>query len=127
MLYIQTQDYTVVPNQKELNQVSVQRSGKGLGPLDQIFWMRIALGMLGGFVAGALGYLSSNPQAFRSGVGICFMTYVASYILARWFIGQHLPPTDYRKMVTTGLAGYVFMFLVVWILYNTFVMANQTG
>jgi len=74
-----------------------------------------------------LNHVRNNSEAIRSGVGICFMTYVASYILARWFIGQHLPPTDYRKMVTTGLAGYVFMFLVVWILYNTSVMAGQTG
>ena len=97
-----------------------------LGPIDKIFWMRVGFGVLAGILAGALGYLSYNPQAFR-GIGIGFMIYFVSYILARFLFGKRLPPTDYRKMVTTGMAGYVFMFLFVWILYNTFSLGQQTG
>ncbi|MFQ5969142.1 MAG: hypothetical protein ACE5J2_01420 [Nitrososphaerales archaeon] len=97
-----------------------------LGPIDQIFWMRILFGVVAGIIAGALGYLSFNPMAFR-GIGIGFMIYFASYVVARFSIGKYLPPTDYRKMITTGMAGYVFMFMVMWILYNTFTLAEQTG
>jgi hypothetical protein len=88
--------------------------------------MRIGFGVLAGIVAGALGYLSYNPQAFR-GIGIGFIIYFASYIVAKSSIGKQLPPTDYRKMVTTGMGGYVFMFLFMWILYNTFALTEQTG
>lgn len=88
--------------------------------------MRIVFGVLAGIVAGALGYLSFNPQAFR-GIGIGFMIYFVSYIVAKFYVGKNLPPTDYRKMITTGMAGYVFMFMFVWILYNTFVLAERTG
>jgi hypothetical protein len=88
--------------------------------------MRLGFGVLAGIIAGALGFLSYNPQAFR-GIGVGFMVYFVSYILARFAIGRNLPPTDYRKMVTTGMGGYVFMFLFVWILYNTFVFTQQTG
>ena len=87
--------------------------------------MRIGLGVLAGVIAGALGYLSFNPMAFR-GIGIGFMIYFVSYVVARFSIGRHLPPTDYRKMVTTGMGGYVFLFLSVWILYNTFTLGQQT-
>lgn len=88
--------------------------------------MRIVFGVLAGIVAGALGYLSFNPQAFR-GIGIGFMIYFVSYIVAKFYVGKNLPPTDYRKMITTGMAGYVFMFMFVWILYNTFVLTERTG
>lgn len=88
--------------------------------------MRIGFGVLAGIVAGALGYLSYNPQAFR-GIGIGFIIYFASYIVAKFSFGKQLPPTDYRKMVTTGMGGYVFMFLFMWILYNTFALTEQTG
>jgi len=88
--------------------------------------MRIGFGVLAGILAGALGYLSFNPMAFR-GIGIGFMIYFVSYIVTRFSFGKHLPPTDYRKMVTTGMAGYVFMFMFTWILYNTFSLGQQTG
>ncbi len=88
--------------------------------------MRIGFGILAGILAGALGYLSYNPMAFR-GVGIGFMIYFLSYIVAKFSFGKSLPPSDYRKMVTTGVGGYVFMFLFMWILYNTFVRIQQTG
>lgn len=97
-----------------------------LGPIDKIFWMRIGFGILAGILAGVLGYLSYNPMAFR-GVGIGFLIYFVSYIVARFVFGKNLPPTDYRKMVTTGMGGYVFMFLFVWIMYNTLSLGQQTG
>jgi len=88
--------------------------------------MRIVLGVLAGILAGLLGYLSYNPMAFR-GIGIGFMIYFVSYVVARFSFGKLLPPTDYRKMVTTGMAGYVFMFMFTWILYNTFSLTQQTS
>lgn len=94
-----------------------------MSPIDKIFWMRIGLAVIAGIIAGALGYLSFNPQAF--GIGVGFIVYFASYFIARFSFAKHLPPTDYRKMVTTGMLGYVFMFMVVWILYNTFVVSEQ--
>lgn len=112
--------------QKELILVYKQRSEKTLSPIDKIFWMRIGLGVLAGIIAGALGYLSDNPHAFRA-IGIGFMMYFASYIVTRLYIAHELLPSDYRKMITTGMAGYVFMFLFSWILYNTFVFAKQIG
>ena len=97
-----------------------------MGPIDKIFWMRIGFGVVAGIVAGALGYLSINPMAFR-GVGIGFMIYFVSYVVARFQFQKILPPTDYKKMITTGMAGYVFIFMFVWILYNTFSLGQQTG
>lgn len=97
-----------------------------MGPIDKIFWMRIGFAVVAGVLAGALGYLSFNPMAFR-GIGVGFLIYFVSYIVARFMYGRILPPTDYRKMITTGIGGYVFLFLFVWIMYNTFTFGQQTG
>lgn len=91
-----------------------------MGPIDRIFWMRIGLGVLAGIAAGALGYDSFNPEAWWRGIGVAFMGYFASYIITRVYISKYLLPTEYRKMVTTGLPGYIFMFMIVWILHNTY-------
>ena len=87
--------------------------------------MRIGFGVVAGILAGALGYLSANPLAFR-GIGVGFMIYFVSYIVARFSFTKVLPPADYKKMITTGMAGYMFIFLFVWILYNTFSLGQQT-
>ena len=71
-----------------------------------------------GIVAGT-DFLSFDPL-WEYGIGVGFMFYFASYMIARIYISRYLLPTEYRKMVTTGLPGYIFMFLIVWILYNTY-------
>jgi hypothetical protein len=87
---------------------------------DKIFWLRIGFAVLAGIISGALGFLSNNPQAFR-GIGIGFLLYFITYIIARVAFGKRLPINEHRKLVTTGMGAYVFMFLTVWILYNTYV------
>ncbi len=87
---------------------------------DKIFWLRIGFAVLAGIISGALGFLSNNPQAFR-GIGIGFLLYFITYIIARVAFGKRLPISEHRKLVTTGMGAYVFMFLTVWILYNTYV------
>jgi len=91
---------------------------------DKIFWLRIGFAMLAGLISGALGYLSGNPQGFR-GIGIGFLLYFISYIVARIAFGKRVPLSEHRKLVTTGMGAYVFMFLTVWILYNTYVYEQQ--
>ncbi|MEM4400006.1 MAG: hypothetical protein QW776_02525 [Candidatus Nitrosocaldus sp.] len=100
-----------------------------MSPIDKIFWLRIGFAVLAGIVAGAMGFLSTNPQAFR-GIGIGFLLYFITYLIARFSFGKRIPPSESRKLVTTGMGGYVFMFLLVWILYNTFVyqqLASEQG
>lgn len=87
---------------------------------DKIFWLRIGFAVLAGIISGALGFLSNNPQAFR-GIGIGFLLYFITYIIARVAFGKRMPINEHRKLVTTGMGAYVFMFLTVWILYNTYV------
>ncbi len=96
-----------------------------MGPIDKIFWIRVGFAVLAGVLAGALGYVSLNPMAFR-GIGIGFLIYFISYIAVRVAFTKQLPPSDYKKLITTGMLAYVFMFLFVWVLYNTFTYGQQT-
>ncbi len=93
---------------------------------DKIFWIRIGFAVLAGIISGALGFLSNNPQAFR-GIGIGFLLYFITYIIARIAFGKRMPISEHRKLVTTGMGAYVFMFLTVWILYNTYVYQERLG
>ncbi len=88
--------------------------------VDKIFWLRIGFAVLAGIISGALGFLSGNPEAFR-GIGIGFLLYFITYIIARGAFGKRIPLSEHKKLVTTGMGAYVFMFLTVWILYNTYV------
>lgn len=110
-------------NQKTLNPVNWRE--ERLGPIDKIFWIRVGFAVLAGVLAGALGYVSLNPMAFR-GIGIGFLIYFISYIAVRVAFTKQLPPSDYKKLITTGMLAYVFMFLFVWVLYNTFTYGQQT-
>ncbi|GIU70867.1 MAG: hypothetical protein KatS3mg003_0346 [Candidatus Nitrosocaldaceae archaeon] len=92
--------------------------------LDRVFWLRIGFAVIAGLVAGGLGFLSFNENA-ANGIGIGFLFYLISYIVARGIYGKIIPSTDKNKLITTGIGAYVFMFLFIWILYNTIFV--QTG
>ncbi len=89
-----------------------------MNPLDKVFWIRIIFAVIAGLVAGGLGFLSINKDA-ASGIGIGFLFYILSYATVRAFYGKSILPTERSKLITTGIGAYIFMFLFIWILYNT--------
>lgn len=88
--------------------------------LDKVFWVRISLAVIAGFVAGALGFFSTNLNSIN-GIGIGFLFYIISYIVVRALYGKSIPTTERKRLATNGIGGYIFMFLFIWILYNTIV------
>ncbi len=80
--------------------------------------MRIGLGVLGGLTAYrvfGLDYLDGLL------VGVIF--YLASYYLARYLWFRELDRADVGKIYSTGIGGYVLVFLFTWILIFTLVSA----
>lgn len=91
--------------------------------LEKVFWIRIGFAIAAGLVAGLLGFSSINGNGIN-GILIGFSFYIISYIVMRGLYIRKILPTDRNKLITTGLGSYIFMFLFVWILYNTIMFSK---
>lgn len=94
--------------------------------LDRLFWIRIGMAAIGGVIATFL--FESIEGEERRWASIAFMigVFIASAIIGKSMkIG--LPSSDRKKLVTTGMGTYVFLYLFMWILSYTLVHLPATG
>jgi hypothetical protein len=91
-------------------------------PFEIVFWVRVALGVLTGMLAGLLGFVSPNPQAYL-GIFVAIAVYILSVVFARTMAGN-VQKTERNKLFTAGLGGYIMLFLFAWVLYNTLILAK---
>lgn len=92
-------------------------------PLDQLFWIRVALGLAAGFGSGLLGFLGPSEQVVN-GILLAIGIYLASYYFARYGIRLSVQPQEKSKLATAGLGSYIMLFLFSWILYNTYLVTG---
>lgn len=91
---------------------------KTKNPLDKLFWLRVALGLLAGTISAQIGNLIEMESRPFVGFGIMIFLFIVSYGIAR-AMRIPLPPSDRKKLVMTGIGSYFFMFIFSWILVNT--------
>ena len=89
--------------------------------LDKVFWLRVGLGILAGFISAIIGstMLHAHERAY-TGLGIVIVLFIISYGIAK-ALRVPLPLSDKRKLVMTGIGSYFLMFLVSWILVYTII------
>jgi len=84
-----------------------------------IFWMRFALALIGGAAAEFLfdGIADMEEKRWSS---IIFMIglFVATCFVAKG-MKINFPKSDRKKLVTTGIGSYVFLYLFAWIMTHT--------
>ena len=89
--------------------------------LDILFWLRIGLAVMAG--ASATFIFDSVEGEERRWASVAFMIII---FIVSVFIGKgmklQLPKSDRKKLVTTGIGSYVFIYLFIWIL--TFTIVN---
>ncbi len=87
--------------------------------LDKVFWIRVGLGILAGALSAEIGlsYAHASTRGFI-GLGIMIALFIISYGVAK-ALRIPIPPTDKKKLVTTGIGSYFLMFLFMWILAYT--------
>jgi len=89
---------------------------------DKLFWMRVVFAVMGGIAATFLfeGIEDSEEHRWTS------ITFMIILFLVTCFIAKgmkiNFPRTDRKKIVTTGIGSYVFMYLFSWIM--TFTLLN---
>jgi len=89
-----------------------------------LFWLRVALAVIGGIAATFI--FDSIEGEDRRWASITFMIiiFIVSIIIAKGMKMQ-LPRSDRKKLVTTGIGSYIFLYLFSWIVSYTLV--NITG
>lgn len=93
--------------------------------LSFLFWLRVGLAVMGGIISEfALESIEGEERRWAS-IAILIIIYIISYGIAK---GMRIPspPSSKKKLVTTGIGSYVFIFLFTWILIHT-IINSLTG
>ena len=88
-----------------------------------LFWFRVTLAIMGGIAATFI--FDSIEGEVRRWTSIAFMIilFIVSIGIAK-SMKMRLPRSDRKKLVTTGIGSYVFLYLFSWILSYTIVNVN---
>jgi len=97
-----------------------------MNPLEKIYWLRLALGVVAAFICAgygiAAGVISKEGfpiNTFFNSLSIALIVYIISYyIIKRRFILKVEKP---QKIATTGIGIYFTSWLVIWVLLYTII------
>jgi len=85
-----------------------------------LFWLRFAFALIGGVAAEFLfdGIADSEEKRWSS---IIFMIvlFVVTCFIAKLGMKISFPKSDRKKLVTTGIGSYIFLYLFAWIMTHT--------
>ena len=94
--------------------------------LDRLFWIRVGIAALGGVLATFLFESIEGEERRWASIGFMIVLFIISAIIGKGMkIG--LPRADRKKIVTTALGSYVFLYLFMWILSYTLVHLPANG
>ncbi|MBI5697845.1 MAG: hypothetical protein HZC29_05040 [Thaumarchaeota archaeon] len=94
--------------------------------LDKLFWIRVGIAALGGVAATFLFEPIEGEERRWASIGFMIILFIVSAIIGKGMkIG--LPHSDRKKIVTTGIGSYVFLYLFMWILSYTLVHLPASG
>ena len=85
--------------------------------LNKLYWTRISLGVIAAFAAEAVFRILGGD--YTDGLLVGVLVYLASYYLARYTWFKNVEPEKVSKVYSTGIGGYVLLFIFVWILLFT--------
>ena len=101
--------------------------------LDKIFWLRTALGAIGGtaseLITGCKVLVPPNTALgecvnhltpdYSTGILIGLFLFLGSYYLLKNTIGKKFPKEEQRKIYTTGVGSFALLFVFSWVLLFT--------
>jgi hypothetical protein len=102
-----------------------------ISDFDMIFWLRAALGVVGGvsseLLFGCKLAAAGSPQAcvdglvpdYSSGILLALGLFLGSYYVIRLLWGKRFTKEQMGKIYTTGVGTYALLFIFFWILLFT--------
>ena len=93
-----------------------------------LFWMRIAFALIGGAIA-TFAFDSIEDSEEKRWTSIIFMIvlFVATCVIAKYVLKTNFSRADRKKLVTTGIGSYIFLYLFAWILSYTLLNLPQSN
>ena len=84
-----------------------------------LFWMRIGLALIGGTIATFIfdGIEGSEERRWSS-ITFMIVLFIVTCFLAKG-MKINFPKSDRKKLVTTGIGSFIFLYLFAWILSYT--------
>ena len=86
---------------------------------NMLFWMRIGFALIGGVIATFLfeGIEDSEEHRWTSIIFMIVLFIITCFIAKGMKI--NFPKSDRKKLVTTGIGSFIFMYLFAWIMTYT--------
>lgn len=84
-----------------------------------LYWFRLGCGVAGG-VASFLAFPPTpTMDAASNGMLLAVIVYLATYYVARYLFYRKIGREYVTKLYSTGIGGYIMLFLFTWILLFT--------
>jgi len=92
---------------------------------DKLFWMRVVFAVIGGIAATFLfeGIEDSEEHRWTSIIFMIVLFLITCFIAKQMKI--NFPRSDRKKIVTTGIGSFIFMYLFSWIMSFTLLNLPQ--
>ena len=89
---------------------------------DMLFWMRFAFALIGGVIATfAFDGIADMEEKRWSSIIFMIVLFIVTCFIAKG-MKINFPKSDRKKLVTTGIGSYIFMYLFAWI--TTYTLLN---
>jgi len=86
---------------------------------NMLFWLRIGLALIGGAIATFLfEEIDGNEERRWSSIIFMIVLFIVTCFIAKG-MKINFPKTDRKKLVTTGMGSFVFLYLFAWIMTYT--------
>jgi len=86
---------------------------------NKLFWMRFAFALIGGVIATfAFDGIADMEEKRWSSITFMIVLFVATCFIAKG-MKISFPRSDRKKLVTTGIGSYIFLYLFAWIMTHT--------
>ena len=92
---------------------------------DKLFWLRVAFAVIGGTMATFLFEGIEHDEEHRwTSIAFMIILFLVTCFIAKG-MKINFPKSDRKKIVTTGIGSYVFMYLFAWIMSFTLLNLPQ--
>ena len=86
---------------------------------DKLFWLRIGFALIGGAIATFLFEGIEDSEEHRwSSIAFMIVLFIVTCFIAKG-MKINFPKSDRKKLVTTGIGSFIFMYLFAWIMTYT--------